>query len=68
MDLKRMIIYPKDIEHITGKSGRSARRVMAAIRRTLGKEKHQYLSVHEFCKYTNPPEAEVLKHLGKHSF
>ncbi len=52
MDNKRVVIYSKDIEKITGKSGRSARKIMSAIRKKLGKEKHQFVSLSEFCVYT----------------
>jgi hypothetical protein len=63
MEIKRIIIYPKDVECITGQSGRSARKMMATIREKLGKEKHQLVSIREFCDYTGVPECEVLKHL-----
>lgn len=63
MDIKR-IVYAKDIEKITGRSGRSARKMMADIRRKLGKEKHQLLSLGEFCQYTGLPEEEVVKQLS----
>jgi hypothetical protein len=62
-EIKRMVIYAKDIEYITGRTDRSARKVMATIRKRLGKEKHQYVSVGEFCGYMGLPEEEVIKHL-----
>ena len=66
MDIKRAVIYSKDIELITGRSGRSARKMMAVIRRRLGKEKHQLISLGEFCSYTGLPEDEILKYLSSY--
>lgn len=59
----RMIIYRKDVERIIGKSDRTARKIMAAIRKKLGKEKHQPVSIKEFCRYMNLAEEEVLPYL-----
>jgi len=59
-----MIIYSKDVEKITGKSGRSARKIMSDIRRKFGKSKYQLISVGEFCTYMSLPEAEVHDYLG----
>jgi hypothetical protein len=64
MDIKRIVIYSKDIERITGKSGRYARKIMAILRKDLGKQKHQFVSIGEFCTYSGIPEEEVLKHLS----
>ncbi|MBT1710762.1 hypothetical protein KK062_21150 [Fulvivirgaceae bacterium PWU5] len=64
MEVKRIVIYSKDIEKITGRSGRYARKVMATLRRDLGKQKHQFVSLGEFCSYTGIPEAEVMQYLN----
>jgi hypothetical protein len=63
MELKRIIIYSKDIERITGRSGRYARKIMANLRRDLGKERHQLVSLGEFCAYMGLPEEEVCRQL-----
>jgi len=63
MDLKRIVIYAKDIERITGRSDRYARKVMAILRKDLGKQKHQFVSITEFCTYMGLPEAEVLQRI-----
>ena len=52
MEVKRICIYPKDVERITGKSGRSGRRLLAQIRDHYQKTKKQLVSVDEFCHYT----------------
>jgi hypothetical protein len=63
MKLERMIIYTKDVQRITGKSDRYARKIMTAIKKKFGKEKHQLVSVREFCEYMNLEDDEVLKYL-----
>jgi hypothetical protein len=64
MELKRAVIYSKDIELITGKSGRYARKIMSRMRKKLGKEKHQLISLGEFCAYMGLPEAEIHDYLS----
>jgi hypothetical protein len=64
MELKRIVIYSKDIEKITGRSGRYARKVMAILRKDLGKQRHQFVSLGEFCAYTGLPEEEVMQYLN----
>jgi predicted RNA-binding protein YlqC (UPF0109 family) len=59
----RLVIYRKDVERILGKSDRTARKVLAAIRKKLGKQKHQPVSIKEFCQYMNLSEEEVLPYL-----
>lgn len=47
----RLIIYPKDIQCITGKSERYGRMMLQKIREHLKKEEHQLITVDEFCAY-----------------
>jgi DNA-directed RNA polymerase specialized sigma subunit len=54
-----MVIYAKDIQRITRRSERYAYKVQAAIRKKLGKEKHQLITITEFCAYLGLPEEEV---------
>lgn len=54
-----MVIYTKDIQNITGKSGRSARELMQKLRLMFGKQDWQYISVAEFCEYSGLDEEEV---------
>ena len=49
--MSRIIIYPKDIQQITGKSERQCRNIIANIKKVLNKEKHQSVTIHEFCDY-----------------
>ena len=52
MHLKRICVYPKDVQRITGKSEQSGRRLLKKIRETLGKQEHQFITVEEFAMYT----------------
>ena len=49
--LKRACIYPKDVQRITGKSYRQSLRILQQIRNVLRKEKHQIVTVDEFCSF-----------------
>ncbi|VXA98188.1 conserved hypothetical protein [Flavobacterium sp. 9AF] len=49
--MKRVCIYPKDIQRITGKSERQCRNIIARIKKELQKEKHQLVTIQEFCDY-----------------
>ncbi len=60
---KRMIIYPKDIQLINGKTDRHARGILVRIRHHLGKEKFQPVTVKEFCEYMKLNEEEVRKYI-----
>ncbi len=51
MKLKRIIIYPKDIQRITGRSERYGRKLLQQIRFELGKDDHQLVTIHEFADY-----------------
>jgi hypothetical protein len=59
--MKRIIIYPKDIMVITGRSERYSREVIKRIREHLGKEKHQLISVEEFGSYMGLKTEELNK-------
>ena len=50
---KRLCIYPKDIQRITGKSYRQSVRLMLKIRTDFHKLENELLSIEEFCKYTS---------------
>ena len=47
----RLIIYPKDIQRITGKSERWSRMLLQKVMDKFNKEEHQAVSVEEFCIY-----------------
>jgi len=60
-----MVIHTKDVMFITRKSERTSRNLLNAIREKLGKEKHQMVSVREFCEHTRLREEEVLRELSE---
>jgi hypothetical protein len=40
--MKRLCIYPKDVQVITGKSSRHSRYLVQFIKKSLGKQEHHY--------------------------
>ena len=63
IDINRICIYSKDIERITGRKGRTARKLLNEIRKKLGKAKNDFVTVTEFCDHTGLNEDEVRKFL-----
>lgn len=57
--MKRVVIYPKDIMIITGKSERYSRYLIQRIKQHLKKEQHQVVSISEFCNYMGLEPNEV---------
>lgn len=60
----RIIVYPKDVENITGRKDRTARTLMQNIRKAFGKQKHQFVTIKEFCAYTGIEEDLVRDFLN----
>ncbi len=60
---KRLCIYPKDIQRITGKSYRQSIRIINAVRKMFNKPQNAYISVSEFCLYTGLSYEEVANFL-----
>jgi hypothetical protein len=50
--MQRVVIYPKDVQRITGKSEKSSRRLIKKLKECSGKREHQFVSVEEFAIYT----------------
>ena len=59
MEVKRICIYPKDVQRITGKSERYGRSLLAQIRIHYNKQEHQFVSIDEFCQYTGLKAEQV---------
>lgn len=64
MKRKRMVIYTKDIQLITGRSERYAQNTIANIKTWLGKQKHQLVTFAEFCAYTGIDPRQIDEYLG----
>ena len=60
---KRICIYPKDIQRITGKSYRQSTRLLQKIREDLNKPLNNFISVEEFCQYTGLKKEQVEQHI-----
>jgi hypothetical protein len=63
LTLKRVVIYPKDIMQITGKSERYSREILRKIKALHNKEKHQLVSLQEFCTFIGLNTDEVEQKL-----
>ena len=50
--VKRICIYPKDIERITGKSYRQSTRILNAIKKSHNKLDNEFVTIEEFCHYS----------------
>lgn len=50
--MERLCIYPKDIQIVTGRSERYGRNLIKKIKDDLKKQKHNLVTVDEFCSYT----------------
>ncbi len=61
MITKRVCIYPKDIQRITGRSERYGRKLLNDIRNYFDKESHQFITVKEFSEYSGIEEELVNK-------
>ena len=57
---KRLCIYPKDIQRITGKSYRQSLRLLHKIRNDLNKLENEFVSIEEFCHYTSLKYEQVM--------
>ncbi|MNY28284.1 hypothetical protein D3C86_1622490 [compost metagenome] len=59
--MSRLFIYGKDVQLITGKSERTAFRLINTIKRKLNKARHQALSIAEFSQFMglNPDEVSA---------
>ena len=52
MRLKRIVIYPKDIQRITGKSERYGRLMIQRIKQELKKDDHQLVTIQEYSEFS----------------
>jgi hypothetical protein len=57
---RRLVIYAKDVENITGKSPQFARRLLQRMRKKLGKKSDGFITITEFCEHTGLPEDQVI--------
>ncbi len=63
MKVNRICIYPKDIQRITGRSERYGRRLLERIKDHLDKERHQFITIDEFCDYSGIKREDIQEYL-----
>ena len=47
----RIVVYAKDVENITGRKPRTARRILRKVRDHFGKKPGDFVTVMELCEY-----------------
>ncbi|WP_081694197.1 hypothetical protein [Flavobacterium suncheonense] len=60
---KRICIYPKDVQTITGKSYRQSARLLQRIKEEQNKPQSSLVSIDEFCEYTGLKKQLVENYL-----
>lgn len=60
---KRIVVYAKDVENITGRKSRAARKILQKIREQNQKSKDAFVTVKEFSSFTGIGEEEVMNFL-----
>ena len=63
LEPKRVCIYPKDIQRITGKSYRQSTRLLQKIKEGLNKSKDNFVSIEEFCVFTGLKYEDIEQHI-----
>jgi hypothetical protein len=60
---KRAVVYAKDVENITGRKPRAARKLLKNIKAAFQKHTAQFVTVQEFSMYTGIDEEIVREYL-----
>lgn len=60
---KRCVIYPKDIQNITGRSERYAHALVQKMRKFYGKGDHQFITQEEFSDFSGIPLEHVSQYI-----
>ena len=63
MTIRRIVISPKEVAILTGRSVSYARRLVRAIKNETGKSRADMLTVEEFCSFTKLNAEEVRRAL-----
>ena len=61
--MQRAVIYPKDVQRITGKSEKYSRRLLKQLKEAIGKAEHQFVSIEEFANYTGLSIELIKEHI-----
>jgi hypothetical protein len=60
---RRIIIYTRDVENITGRKRRAAYAILQKIKAFFGKEDPCFITISEFCCYMKIEEELVREYL-----
>ena len=60
---KRIVVYAKDVENITGRKERAARKILQKVRESFGKPRDGFVTVREFSLYTGIEEELIREFL-----
>lgn len=60
---KRIVLYARDVENLTGRKGRTARAILQKVRENFGKPKNAPVTVREFCRFMCLDETEVREQM-----
>lgn len=55
----RSIIYPKDVQNITGKGYLASYRMLQKVREALNKPPGSLVSIRDFCRFTGLDEDDM---------
>ena len=61
--MDRLVIHPKDIQIVTGRTDRYGRKLISRIKTSLNKQPHQLVTIEEFCNYTGLELQEVKRQI-----
>ncbi len=61
----RIVVYAKDVENMTGRKPRTARKLLQDIRTKCNKEKDAFVTIREFAAHTGIDE-ELIREFLKH--
>jgi len=59
----RVVIYPKDVQRLTGKSEKTSRELFKKIKKCKAKAKHQFVSIEDFAEFTGISIDLIKQHL-----
>ena len=59
----RQVIYASDIRLLTGCSKRTSTRQIAAVKKQLARQSHQFVTIEEFCSYAGLDYEKTLVQL-----
>ena len=55
----RIVIYAKDVMNITGRKERTARKLLAEIRKKYKKQQGEFITIKDFCNHAGIDESLV---------